>query len=82
MSNRSEENKGGILNGEVLKSFFSVTGEPGSFVHTPGHERIPNNCKYQKNLLSILPLLKMSLRHLSSHSEASKAMANIHVTRV
>ena len=53
MSNRSEENKGGILNGEVLKSFFSVTGEPGSFVHTPGHERIPNNCKYQKNLLSI-----------------------------
>ena len=82
MSNRSEENKGGILNGEVLKSFFSVTGEPGSFVHTPGHERIPNNCKHQKNLLSILPLLKMSLRHLSSHSEASKAMANIHVTRV
>ncbi|KAK0102342.1 hypothetical protein ONS95_005965 [Cadophora gregata] len=43
MSNRSAENKGGILNGEVLKSFFSVTGEPGNFVHTPGHERIPNN---------------------------------------
>ncbi|KAH7399884.1 hypothetical protein BKA64DRAFT_744567 [Cadophora sp. MPI-SDFR-AT-0126] len=43
MSNRSEENKGGNLNGDVLKSFFSVTGEPGNFVHTPGHERIPNN---------------------------------------
>ncbi|KAF2208184.1 hypothetical protein CERZMDRAFT_87914 [Cercospora zeae-maydis SCOH1-5] len=43
MSNRSQENMGGILNTEVLKSFFSVTGEPGSFVHTPGHERVPDN---------------------------------------
>ncbi|GIZ46056.1 hypothetical protein CKM354_000919600 [Cercospora kikuchii] len=43
MSNRSQENMGGVLNGEVLKSFFSVTGQPGSFVHTPGNERIPEN---------------------------------------
>ncbi|EME40120.1 hypothetical protein DOTSEDRAFT_56398 [Dothistroma septosporum NZE10] len=43
MSNRSAENKGGVLNGEVLKSFFSVTGTPGNFVHTPGHEQIPLN---------------------------------------
>lgn len=43
MSNRSEENMGGVLDGETLKSFFSVTGEPGSFVHTPGQERIPDS---------------------------------------
>lgn len=24
-------------------SFFSVTGEPGNFLHTPGQERIPDN---------------------------------------
>lgn len=43
MSNRSAENKGGVLDGETLKSFFSVTGEPGSFVHNPGQERVPEN---------------------------------------
>lgn len=43
MSNRSEANKGGYLDANTLKSFFSVTGDPGSFVHTPGNERIPDN---------------------------------------
>lgn len=43
MSNHSEEVMGGVLNGDVLKSFFSVTGEPGNFVHNPGMERIPDN---------------------------------------
>lgn len=43
MANRSEENKGGILDGETLKSFFAVTGEPGNFVHHRGQEAIPEN---------------------------------------
>ena len=43
MSNHSAENKGGFLSGDTLKSFFSVTGEPGSFVHNPGQERIPDS---------------------------------------
>lgn len=43
MSNRSAEEPAGVLDRNVLKSFFSVEGEPGSFVHTPGHERIPDN---------------------------------------
>lgn len=42
MSNRSEANPGGVLNRDVLKSFFAVTGEPGSFVHNRGMERIPD----------------------------------------
>lgn len=43
MSNHSAANPGGQLTGEQLKQFFSVTGEPGSFVWTPGQERIPLN---------------------------------------
>lgn len=43
MSNKSAEYPEGYLNGEVLKSFFSITGEPGSFTWTEGHEKIPDN---------------------------------------
>ncbi|KAI8939510.1 hypothetical protein NX059_003281 [Plenodomus lindquistii] len=43
MSNHSAEAPGGTLTREVLKSFFAVTGEPGSFVHNRGQERIPEN---------------------------------------
>jgi len=43
MSNHSAENPGGFLSRDVLKQFFSVTGEPGNFVHTRGQERIPEN---------------------------------------
>jgi hypothetical protein len=43
MSNHSAENNGGFLSRDVLKSFFAVEGEPGSFTQTPGHERIPEN---------------------------------------
>ena len=42
-SNCSTDHPSGILTRENLKSFYSVSGEPGSFVYTPGHERIPNN---------------------------------------
>lgn len=43
MSNHSAEVPGGTLTRETLKSFFAVTGEPGSFVHNRGMERIPDN---------------------------------------
>ncbi|KAI9651258.1 hypothetical protein NHQ30_001296 [Ciborinia camelliae] len=43
MANKSAEFPDGYLNGEVLKSFFSITGEPGSFKWTEGHEKIPDN---------------------------------------
>lgn len=41
MSNRSEAHKGGLLHGDVLKSFFAVSGTPGNFKHHEGQERIP-----------------------------------------
>jgi hypothetical protein len=31
------------LDRETLKSFFAVSGEPGSFTLNRGHERIPTN---------------------------------------
>lgn len=43
MANKSAEYPDGYLDGNVLKSFFSITGEPGNFKHTEGHERIPDN---------------------------------------
>lgn len=43
MANKSAEYPEGYLDGEVLKSFFSISGEPGNFKHTEGHERIPDN---------------------------------------
>ena len=44
MSNHSAEYPNGILNKEVLKSFFAITeNADGTLKWTPGHERIPNN---------------------------------------
>lgn len=44
MSNKSAEYPEGYLNGDVLKSFFSMTeNDDGSFTHTPGNEKIPEN---------------------------------------
>lgn len=43
MSNKSAEYPEGILNQEVLKSFFSITGEPGNFQWNEGYEAIPDN---------------------------------------
>lgn len=49
MSNHSAEVPGGTLTREVLKSFFSVTGDaPGSFTWVKGHDRIPENW-YRRN---------------------------------
>lgn len=43
MSNKSAEYPEGRLDQETLKSFFAITGEPGSFTYNPGHEQIPLN---------------------------------------
>ncbi|KUJ08136.1 uncharacterized protein LY89DRAFT_691409 [Mollisia scopiformis] len=43
MGNKSAEYPEGILNQDVLKSFFAITGDSGSFTWTEGYERIPDN---------------------------------------
>jgi hypothetical protein len=43
MGNKSAEHPEVVLNQEVLKSFFSITGESGNFTWTEGHEKIPEN---------------------------------------
>jgi hypothetical protein len=43
MANKSAEHPEGVLNQEVLKSFFAITGDEDAFTYTPGHERIPEN---------------------------------------
>lgn len=48
MGNHSEEEPSGFLNGDVLKTFYAITGEDGNFTYTEGHERIPDNW-YKRN---------------------------------
>ncbi|KAJ5047226.1 uncharacterized protein L3040_003066 [Drepanopeziza brunnea f. sp. 'multigermtubi'] len=43
MANKSAEHPEGLLNQEVLKSFFAISGASGHFQWTEGHERIPEN---------------------------------------
>ena len=43
MSNHSAEEPSGYLDGYNFKSFFGITGNPGSFKWQRGQERIPDN---------------------------------------
>lgn len=70
MGNKSAEHPTGKLNGDVLKSFYGVTGEDGNFKYNRGHERIPDNW-YTRNLVDAytVPYLAidtnvMLLKHL------------------
>jgi len=69
MANKSAEYPQGKLDGEVLKQFFSITGNDGNFKYTPGYERIPDNW-YKRNVVdeySIpyfqIDLTEMALQH-------------------
>ena len=48
MANKSSEYPEGLLTGDVLKSFFSITGDYPNFSYTPGYEAFPNNW-YKRN---------------------------------
>jgi len=43
MANKSAEHPEGVLNQDVLKSFFSITGTSNNFKWTEGYEKIPDN---------------------------------------
>lgn len=70
MGNKSAEYPAGKLDGEVLKSFYAITGDDGNFTYTPGYERIPENW-YTRNQLDPYDVLflnqdttAMLLQHL------------------
>ncbi|RMY55872.1 hypothetical protein D0865_03940, partial [Hortaea werneckii] len=56
--NKSEEYPEGRTTGDLLKTFFAVSGEDGNFEYTPGHERIPENFYKHpdSNQYGLLPL--------------------------
>ncbi|MCJ1449956.1 hypothetical protein MMC28_000284 [Mycoblastus sanguinarius] len=69
MANKSSEYPEGLLTGDVLKSFYSITGDYPNFVYTPGHEAIPNNW-YKRNPVDyytlpyvVLDAVTMALEH-------------------
>jgi hypothetical protein len=45
MANKSAEYPEGVLDRQVLKSFFAIEGEGDNMKWNKGHERIPDNCK-------------------------------------
>lgn len=60
MANKSEEYPEGQLNGDVLKSFYAITGDYPDFTYTPGYERIPDNW-YTRNALDAYTIPYLSL---------------------
>jgi len=56
MSNHSSENPDGILNHEVLKSFYGVSGNSNSLTYQKGYERFPDNW-YKRPIDYSLPAL-------------------------
>lgn len=48
MANKSAEYPEGLLTGDVLKTFYSITGDYPNFKYTPGYEAFPNNW-YKRN---------------------------------
>ena len=48
MANKSSEYPEGLLTGDVLKTFYSITGDYPNFVYTPGYEAFPVNW-YKRN---------------------------------
>lgn len=68
MANKSAEHPQGKLNGEVLKSFFAITGEDGAFKYTEGWERIPDNW-YKRNVVDEYTIPYFSLDNLEMASQ-------------
>jgi hypothetical protein len=50
IARKSSEYPEGLLDGEVLKSFYSITGDYPNFEYTPGYEKIPDNW-HKRNLV-------------------------------
>lgn len=68
MSNKSEEFPSGKLNGEVLKSFYGVTGEDGNFQYNRGHEVcFMVNPHQQRNHANNPPAHSRQLVHSQHH---------------
>jgi hypothetical protein len=59
MNNHSDDQPEGYVNGEILKTFYSITGEDGNFNYTAGHERIPENW-YKRNAADEYSLLSLA----------------------
>ena len=60
MANKSAEYPEGLLTGNVLKSFYSITGDYPNFVYTPGHEAFPDNW-YKRNPVDYYTIPYLSL---------------------
>ncbi len=73
MANKSSKHAEGLLTGDFLKTFYSITGDYPNFQYVPGQESFPNNwCK--RNPVDVIPFptsQKMRSRWLYSTQNSS-----------
>lgn len=60
MANKSSEYPEGLLTGDVLKSFYAMSGDYPNFKYTPGYEAFPNNW-YKRNPVDYYTIPYLSL---------------------
>ena len=60
MANKSAEHSEGLLTGDVLKSFYSITGDYPNFKYTPGYEKFPDNW-YKRNAVDYYTIPYLSV---------------------
>ena len=79
MANKSEEYPEGLLTGDVLKSFYAISGDDGNFKYTPGYERIPDNW-YTRNAVDQYTIPYLSIDSnvmLLAHPEFGSVGGNL-----
>ncbi|CAE6449554.1 unnamed protein product [Rhizoctonia solani] len=60
MSNHSAENPEGVLDHNILKSFYGVSGTASNLTYQKGYERIPDNW-YKRSIDYSIPLYAVDL---------------------
>ncbi|KEP51126.1 chloroperoxidase [Rhizoctonia solani 123E] len=69
VSNHSAEHPDGILNHDVLKTFYGITGNSGSLTYTPGHERIPENWYRRASDYTVVEVMQDFAKIAPGHPE-------------
>lgn len=73
MSNKSAQNPEGVLNRNVLKTFFSINGTDANPVWTPGYNRIPDNW-YKRNNADQCESTLLSTSRQNTNSSAQQIL--------
>ena len=74
MANKSEEHPQGLLTGDVLKSFYAISGDYPNFIYKAGYERFPENW-YKRNPVDYYTIPYLSIDALTMAAEHSEFLS-------